>query len=393
MRTIVPTLLLLSMASAQAARWDSTNDPNKLTKVTGKAIVTDFAKLPLMARLTNQHLGWSDTYWPSNRGGIAYRWNAEPNPENFKYRFLSKEQVAKMTTAELEALSPAEKFDIFNGNYSYPFTKKVLSNYTPKDAWWEGICHGWSPAAILHPEPKRVDLKNKDGVVVPFGATDVKGLLSFYYAEVHKTNVYTRLSDRCKAKGKVPGEAYPEDRIQTPPSARDASKLECQGVNPGAFHLALTNIIGLQDRGFVADVDRFADVWNQPIVGFESEVLETMMPNSQQQAIGAVRVVKLKTKMTYGEEAVLLDPESAEDAEESGTVSMDPVTGTDAQNYLSREYIYSLELDATGKIIGGTWHSEGRPDFLWMKGKAVKFGAGKGYNMSALNEIYSPVVD
>jgi hypothetical protein len=393
MRTIVPLLVLASMASAHADSWNKDNHPNKLAKVTGKAIVTDFSKLPMRAKLSNIHLGWSDTYWPSMKGGIAYRWNSEPNPENFKYKFFSKEEVSKLSTAELEGLSPAEKLDIYNGNYNYPVTKKILSMYTPKDAWWEGICHGWSPAAINHAEPKRVDLKNKDGVVVPFGSTDVKGLLSFYYAEVHKTNVYTRIGDRCKAKGKVPGEAWPEDRIQTPPSAREANSEKCIGVNPGAFHLTLANIIGLQDRGFVADVDRYADVWNQPIVGFNSEILETITPSAAQMSKGIAKLLKVKTSMTYGEEAVLLDPESAEDAEEAGTVSMDPVTGTDAQNYLSREYIYLLELDVAGKIVGGSWLSEGRPDFLWMKGAATKFGSGKGFNMSALNEIYSPVID
>ncbi|MFP5457273.1 MAG: hypothetical protein ACLGG7_00945 [Bacteriovoracia bacterium] len=391
MRALVPMAVFLSMASAQAARWDKTNDPNKLKKVTGVSIVADFAKLPLAAKLTNVHLGWSDTFWPSNRGGIAYRWNAEPNPENFKYRFLTKEEVSTMTSAELERLSPAEKFDIYNGQYGYPFTRKVMKKYTPKDAWWEGICHGWAAAAISHIEPQRVDLKNKDGVVVPFGSTDVKGLLSFYYAEVHETKVYTRLSDRCKARGKVPGEAYDEDRIQTPPPARDANKLECQGVNPGSFHLALTNIIGLQDRGFVADVDRFADVWNQPIVGFNVEVLGEVTPTPAQAAIGAVKVLKVKTEMTYGDESYMLDPEGI--TADGGHLSMNPVSGTPEQNYLSRFYEYLLEIDASGAIIGGTWLSEGRPDFIWMKGAAPKFTGGKGFNMSTLNEIYRPVID
>lgn len=391
MRALVPMAVLLSMASAHAARWDKSNDPNKLKKVTGVSIVADFAKLPLTAKLSNVHLGWSDTFWPSNRGGITYRWNAEPNPENFKYRFFTKEEVSKMKSAELERLSPAEKFDIYNGQYGYPFTRKVMKKYTPKDAWWEGICHGWAAAAISHIEPQRVDLKNKDGVVVPFGSTDVKGLLSFYYAEVHETKVYTRLSDRCKARGKVPGEAYDEDRVQTPPPARDANKLECQGVNPGSFHLALTNIIGLQDRGFVADVDRFADVWNQPIVGFNVEVLGEVAPTPAQAAIGAVKVLKVKTEMTYGDESYMLDPEGI--TADGGHLSMNPVSGTPEQNYLSRFYEYLLEIDASGAIIGGTWISEGRPDFIWMKGVAPKFTGGKGFNMSTLNEIYRPVID
>ena len=29
-------------------------------------------------------------------------------------------------------------------------------------------------------------------------------------------------------------------------------------------------------------------------------------------------------------------------------------------------YLYTLELDSTGKIIGGEWHQNAHPDFLWL---------------------------
>ncbi|MFN9116246.1 MAG: hypothetical protein ACK5XN_39895, partial [Bacteroidota bacterium] len=120
MRTLlVPAVLLATLGSAHAARWDKTNDPNKFSRVSGKPFTADFAKLPLKAKLSNPHFVWSDTFWPSNLGGVAYRWNAEPNPQPFKYKMLSKEEIEKTDIAELENLSPAVKFDIFMGNYNY----------------------------------------------------------------------------------------------------------------------------------------------------------------------------------------------------------------------------------------------------------------------------------
>ncbi|MBY0517108.1 MAG: hypothetical protein K2P81_09380 [Bacteriovoracaceae bacterium] len=388
MRTlIVPALLLATVSSAYAAKWDKTNDPNKFARVTGKAFTAKFSSLPLKAKLSNPHFIWSDTFWPANLGGIAYRWNNEPNPEIFKYKMYSKAEIEKMDVTELEKLSPTEKYDIFMGDYKYSLTKKVLGQNKPTDLWWEGICHGWSIAAVNHPEPARVNVENKDGITVPFGSSDVKGLLDYYYAEVHKTKTYARIGARCGADGKVPGEAYPEDRVQTPPKPSQANAPECSDVNAGAFHMALANMIGLQDRGFVADVDRFNDVWNQPVGEYSSQIMDERLPTPQEAAIGAARIVRIKMDMTYGEELNLLRPEDAK--EEGGFMSMDPVTTTPEQTFTTRYYEYNLEIDAAGNVIGGSWISETRPDFMWIKGKAETFEG----RLSGLNKIYKPFVN
>jgi hypothetical protein len=384
---IVPALVLSTVGLAHAARWDQVNDPNKFSRVTGKPFTAKFSSLPLKAKLSNPHYIWSDTFWPSELGGIAYRWNNEPNPEPFKYKMLTKAEVERADIAELEKLSPAEKYDIYMGNYNYPLTKKVLSMYSPKDLWWEGICHGWAMAATVHAEPARVNLENKDGITVPFGSQDVKGLLDFYYANDHKTNVYSRIGNRCKAAGKVPGEDYPEDSVRTMPSQREANSKDCADVNAGSFHMALANTIGLQDRGFIAEVDRFRDVWNQPVGEYSAEIVGERLPNPREASIGAAKIVHVKMDMTYGEELNLLSPDY--EGEEGGFLSMDPVTGTPEQTFTTRHYEYTLEIDAAGNIIGGEWISITRPDFLWIKGKADTF---KG-RLSGLNEIYKPVVD
>jgi hypothetical protein len=385
MRTlVVPAFILVTFSSAFAARWDKINDPRNFASVTGKPFTAKFDTLPLKAKLSNPHYIWSDTFWPANLGGVAYRWNNEPTPENFKYKRLSKAEIEKTDLADLEKLSATEKYDIYMGKYNYPLTRKVLSQNRPNDLWWEGICHGWSIAAVNHPEPARVNLTNKDGITVPFGSTDVKALLDYYYAEVHKSNVYGRISERCAVDGKVPGEAYPEDRVQTPPKPSLANSPACAGVNPGSFHMALTNMIGLQDRGFVADVDRYNDVWNQPVGEYSAQIMEERTANIQEVKKGIAKIVRIKMDMTYGEELNLLRPEDAD--AEGGFLSMDPVTTTPAQTFTTRSYEYTIEIDALGSVIGGEWISESRPDFLWVKEKAKTFTG----DLSGLNVIYRP---
>lgn len=391
MRKILPALLILSAATVEAAPWDQVNNPLKFSRLTGRALTTKLNATPKAAQLKDSTLIWSDTYWPSYRGGISYRWNAEPNPQNFNYRFLSKAEVERMDITQLEKLSPAEKYDIFMGNFNYPFTKKVRSMYKPSNAWWEGICHGWAQAAVMYQEPQRVDLKNRDGLVVPFGATDVKGLLSFYYANVHKTKEYVRVGARCKVAGKVPGEESERDRVPRMPNERDANSKNCAGVNAGALHVVLTNMIGIQSRGFIADVDRFSDVWNQPIHSYSYDIMSERAANAREASAGAAKIVRVKMTMTYGEELNLLDKDPME--EEGGFVSMEPVTNTPAQSFKSKYYEYTLEVDRMGNIIGGEWISETRPDFMWLKGKTSSFGGRGALNMSGLHQIYRPVTN
>lgn len=382
MKNFVLLSVLALSTSVLADKWDGANDPRKLEKATGVPMVTQFSALPLSAKLSNQHYIWSDTWWRSPWGGISYRWNAEPNPQNFKYRMLSREEVKAATISQLEKLSPTEKYDIFMGNYDYPLTKKVRSLYNSKMQWWEGICHGWSMAAITTIEPARNDVMSKDGVVVPFGSTDVKGLLGFYYAKVHKTENRAQVGRRCSVKGKVPGEAYAQDRVRGEPMSilRGGA---CADMNAGAFHLSLANVIGLQDKGLVVEVDRYADVWNQPVGEYSSRIISTKTTNKGS-------IVRIKLDMTYGEESNTLDPASRNN--HGGFVSMNPVTGTDQQSFKTRNYEYTLELDLDGNVVGGDWISNTRPDFLWLK-EGAKTYSDEGYGLGGLSQIYRPVID
>ena len=387
MKKLMVFASVLMMSSAYAEKWDKANTPSYFESIAGGKIKFEMHDLPLSAKLMDDRLGWSETFWPSNVGGIAYRWNSA-NPTPFKYKFLTKEELKKMTESELSELSPAELYDISQGDYKYSLTKKVLKQYSTKDLWWEGICHGWSQAASNYPEPDKTVVRNPDGINVPFGASDVKGLLAMHDANNSK-GIYARVGARCGVVGKVEGEAFPEDGIVLPPSAADAARPECADVNAGTFHLVLTNMIGVYSKGFVADVDRFNDVWNQPIIGYESELFEERSVTAAEFKAGIAKKVRVVTLMSYGDELEFYTPELAAEGT-LGFVSKDPVTGTDNQVTSIKKYEYLLELDSFGKIVGGTWISEGRPDMLWMKKKDDKFLNGK-FPLAGLNTIYTPV--
>lgn len=385
-RTVALAVLTLSSV-AFAAPFKGNNNPKFFNAVAKSPMNLDFSALPLEGKLKDTTLAWSETYWPSNLGGIAYRWNSK-NPQPFKYKLLTREEVKNASEAQLSELSPAELYDIAMSDYSYSLTRKVLKVNKPADLWWEGICDGWSLAASNYSEPAPVVITNKDGVKVPFGSSDVKGLLSLH-AAANAKGAFARVGDRCKVRGKVAGEESEEDGHITPPSPRDANREECADVNAGAFHVVLTNMIGINSQGFIADVDRFNDVWNQPVSAYTSEVVGEVAVTEKEARAGVKTKLRMKTVMIYGEELVFYSPEE-EAAGTLGFVSKEPVTNTPAQTTKQKTYEYVVELDVNGKVVGGSWISETRPDQLWLKKKDEKFLNGK-YPLAGLNTIYQPV--
>ena len=151
MKRVLFTVLSLSIASAQAELMvkGTLSDPSYFNAVSGMTMIRELAILPTTGHLTDDRLAWSETYWPHNKGGIAYRWN-HPDPQPFKYRLHTKEELLKMSPEQLGQLSPSELYDISKGDYNYTLTNQILKVYAkPGDLWWEGICHGWALAASL----------------------------------------------------------------------------------------------------------------------------------------------------------------------------------------------------------------------------------------------------
>ncbi len=281
---------------------------------------------------------WSSDYWPSQAGGINNRW-AAPRPSGFHTYDFPRNEVMRMSVQQMKALSPSEKYDIYMGRYDYPLKAEVAGRVSPTAADWEGICHGWVVAALHHAEPQPKVLMNRDGVSVPFGSADIKGLLSFYYAW-HADNGSETVGKRCTFGQWTGGEAACD-----------------QDLNAGAFHIIMTNRIGLQGEGIIMDVERWDQVWNQPVIAYRAQVMGEFRP-SQTAARGTVRELRLSTQVWYVNETDNL---------------WNPVHGTQNQKNDSKVFQYRVELNARDEIIGGTWESDERPDFIWQKAKVETF--------------------
>lgn len=78
---------------------------------------------------------------------------------------------------KLAELSPAEKFDIYTGKYSYPTVYKIRKNNSPNQTDWFGLCHGTVAAAMSFEESKSITVTNDDAITFDFYASDLKALL------------------------------------------------------------------------------------------------------------------------------------------------------------------------------------------------------------------------
>lgn len=315
-----------------------------------------FTSLPLTGKLEKEP--WADSYWPSREGGLAQRWR--DGVAGHEVSRVSWETAKQMTDKDLSRLSPAEKFDIFVGSESFNLFSSELTRTSPSDDYWFGICHGWAPAALAFNEPKAIKLKGPSGIEVPFGSSDVKALLSLYAGDYAKVKSQM-LAARCN-----------DDFSKNPESAK---KPNCRDTNAGAFHLVLTNLIGLQKKGFVADLTRDFEVWNQPVSGFETKILKESRGRSQGAALWTAREITVETTIHYGAE-------------------ISPEWKALGSNMRSRTYQYRLELNRRGMIIGGAWLTDERPDFLWtnstpdFEDAASRTGNGKVIEWSKLQLLY-----
>lgn len=344
MKNVTMSLVLfLCSGHVQPSVWDADNDPAKLDR----DFSAYFVSLPLAGEILDSRKGWPTSHWPDFTGGIAYRWSsADPRP--FKYKTLTLAQLKKTAPNIINELSPAEKYDIYRRDYSYSLTRHVLKKNSPNENQWHGLCHGTAPASMNHHEPKLVSLTNGDGFTVKFYSSDVSALMAHYYGTVSRSKVVL-VGKRCYSK---------------------PNSFSCEDLNAGSFHIILANRLGLTGESFIADIEQKHEVWNHVAVRYLS-LLMGYYPPVEDSAPGTVRRVRMETMVTY---AAAIAPKFY------------PVIGTPDAMYADNTYEYYLELDNDGRIIGGEWIGERRPDFVWTKAASSFTGT-----WATLNEIYRPV--
>lgn len=303
----------------EKAKWDSANHPEIL--VTNPEY--HFPSLPLSGSLSAEKTLWSDSYWPRNEGGISRRW--QDLSGSVKYNVLSEKEAKKLSAKDIRALSATEKFDLLQDDYSFSFTRKIKRQNPLNRPEWEGICHGWSQASLHHPQFLPVTLKNKSGMEIAFGSSDIAALMSYYYAWVGGGKVKF-LARRCREN---PGN----------------TSISCTDMNAGAFHVVLANSIR-DKKSFIMDLDPYKSVWNYPVLGYETKVLEEHAPSSQS-APGTVKEIFVVTRLWF--------------VQETGPQWDPPLR---VPGY--KDYGYWLELDSQNNILGGSWSDANHPDFAWV---------------------------
>lgn len=330
-------VLTTNVFATTPAPWEGFSAPD----IISSGFKANLNDLPKEGAMNYDPKAWSGHWWPSKEGGVNNRWNSTTR-EGFGYRSFSKSELLQLSAEQISALSPTEKFDIAFQRYNYPLKKEVGATVNPNASDWDGICHGWAPASINHDEPVAFSVKNNDGITINFGSSDIKALLSYGYASNIDNSNEHHMGLRCNF-GRWTG-----------------GQKECdQDLNAGAFHLILTNELGINHRSFVADLDRFEQVWNQPIAGYRVSSISKSRRPSPGAAASAVSEVTVKVKVYYVEESLPM---------------MWPVMGTVKQTFNVTDYEYALELNAKGEIVGGNWISTNRPDFVWTKAKINTFG-------------------
>jgi hypothetical protein len=340
-KLMILSVLFVSYAQASTQKimeaWKGFSSP----EIMAAGFTHKMNELPLEGTIQIGPRAWSGGYWASQKGGINIRWNSTTK-EGFKYTSPTKVQVQNMSLAELATLAPTEKYDLLTGNYDYPMRKLAAGAASQRAPDWAGICHGWSPATLNHNEPTPKVLTNPDGILVPFGSSDIKALLSYYYAFHHETDSSHQVGLRCFFGSWMGG-------------AKGCS----DDLNAGAFHIVISNMLGLRKEGFIADVDRFKQVWNQPVVAYKTKILQDNLSPSKNAASSAVKEMKVSTEFFY--------------VDESDNSTWEVVHGTAEQFISKKDYLYTLEINAAGQIVGGSWESDLRPDFMWNKEAETEF--------------------
>ncbi|HVV86424.1 MAG TPA: pre-peptidase C-terminal domain-containing protein [Kofleriaceae bacterium] len=247
-------------------------------------------ELPREGHATNTP--WAGNYWPVADDSINFKW-AGPTSESAAAKYGRAFNVTGVEDA-------VSKFHGIDGQSA----RKACTQDTDCDAnigetcarrtgqtsgrcipgWW-GICHAWTPAAILLPEPKKPVTYNG----VEFKVQDIKALITL----VHNSTETKFVSLRCETDAQGP-QGINFDNYGRP-TGGDAS---CKDTNPGTYHVLLTNYLGKQGASFAEDRTWDDEVWNQPLRGYRITAQDEVTPVEANKLVGVPPVGGTTTEKT-----------------------------------------------------------------------------------------------
>ena len=327
------------------------------------------------AKLTTAKLSespWSDFYWPIFQGilGARYADPRSPTSQNWQERRKHTEArpllsiVRDAQQAEVDLLSPSEKYDLLIGQMTAPLTESMWNQgrgYFERSGsveTWMGICHGWAPASFMLPRPTRVvTLPSADKrFQLHFFPADIKALGSLLWASSRTPTRF--IGGRCNDSKPA---ADANGRVQSD---------DCFDTNPGSWHLSVVNQIGAARRSMIIDATFDYEVWNQPVLGYTysyfNPITRTRTANLKEAIVAKSAHTKDPFKAYRSERCVNIAGIVMELVYIAETNPSHATSDSAAQDRtVSVFYVYDLELDAEGKVLGGEWYSNKHPDFLW----------------------------
>ncbi len=332
-----------------------------------------------------EQIPWSDDYWPIYKGVIAARYadnefyylEGWKGARSYVLENPAMGIVASGDAEKIALLSPAEKFDLLIGDSNFSLTKSMWKQgeyyYNNSEdgsiETWMGICHGWAPASYMVPRPRQaIEVMAADNrTKVKFFPSDLKALASLLWSSA-KFNTHF-IGGRCNQAG---------------PSMDDRHLSDCLDNNAASFHLSLINAIGVIKKSFVMDVTYDYEVWNQPVISYEYKYFN---PLTQERTY---KLDKAKVRLAEYQEDRFKKYRASNTSyivgialEVSYGVETSPThneyDSEDMDEYNTAYYIYDLELDKNGKIVGGEWHNTYHPDFLWTPDYSTKALASEDY--------------
>jgi len=313
---------------------------------------------------------WSSTYWPLDQGMAAFAYaekgrhphSLESSLMDFNSRnetFSSKLERNVIDNKTIDTMSPSEKYDLYLGDTSFSLTnsiwqsllehEKTAKSQSIKD--WEGICHGWSPAAVYMKRPLKKFTINSvdDKFSIPFYPDDIKALESLLWANSLIQDESIVEGIRCDTNG--PRTDYGSGKVL---------RTRCKGVNPGIWHLIVLGLIGEKHMGFVINKNNNIEIWNQPAAGFDFNYY-----NPKTETTGRLEEVSIPVKSFDDRFASFRDPNTAYivgvDMYFSYINETEPShdeTDAPSNDSVSKMHMkYQLELDAGYHVLGGEWAS------------------------------------
>lgn len=336
---------------------------------------------------------WSDDYWRTMWGLTSYRYSEHKSFSTYKEAVAHYAQPAEWlgiaglspeaTAGRIVRWSPAEKYDLSVGDDGFRLTNEqkkegedVMGPGGTVEAWM-GICHGWAAASIaVTPPIKATTVIGARNMPVTWYPADIKALTTLAWANGNYASNF--VGGRCN--GKAP-ETHPNGRIKDQ---------KCFDNNPATFHLSLGNLIGKQKASFVMDKTYDYEVWNQPVSSYQFTYFNPMDPSKKSQNWRDVlveyneafraqdRFQNPPTRGVRGAGGVYDDKNVRQIVGVIATVTylVEIFPGhspsPDRVAYERVTYTYDLEFhEHSGELypMGGEWHQNSHPDFLWVPRK------------------------